>query len=39
MDLYQTSLENLQALSVNIKDEFFTYELENIPLLEGANTF
>ena len=38
MDLYQTSLENLQALTLNIKDEFFTYELKNIPLLEGINT-
>ena len=38
MNLYQTSLENLQALSVNIKDEFFTYKFENIPLLEGVNT-
>ncbi len=38
MDLYQTSLENLQALTLNIKDEFFTYDLKNIPLLEGINT-
>jgi len=38
MDLYQTSLENLQSLTLNIKDEFFTYELKNIPLLEGVNT-
>ncbi len=38
MDLYQTSLENLQALTLNIKDEFFTYELKDIPLLEGINT-
>ena len=38
MDLYQTSLENLQALTLNIKDEFFTYDLKNIPLLEGVNT-
>ena len=38
MDLYQTSLENLQALTLNIKDKFFTYELKNIPLLEGINT-
>ena len=38
MNLYQTSLENLQALTLNIKDEFFNYELKNIPLLEGVNT-
>jgi len=38
MDLYQTSLENLQALTLNINDEFFNYELKNIPLLEGINT-
>ncbi len=38
MDVYQTSLENLQALNLNIKDDFFTYELNNIPLLEGINT-
>jgi len=35
MDLYQTSFKNLQALSIDIKDEFFTYELKNIPLLKG----
>jgi len=38
MDLYQTSLENLQALTLNIQDKFFTYELKNIPFLEGINT-
>ena len=38
MDLYQTSLENLQALTLNINDEFFSYELKDIPLLEGINT-
>ena len=39
MDLYQTSLENLHALTLNIKDEFFSYELKEIPLLEGIDTF
>ena len=38
MNLYQTSLENLEGLSVNIQDTFFTYELKNIPLLAGVNT-
>jgi len=38
MDLYQTSLENLQALTLNINDEFFSYELKDIPLLEGIKT-
>ncbi len=37
MDLYQTSLKNLQALNIKIKNEFFTYELPNIALLEGVN--
>ena len=38
MDLYQASLENLQALTLKIKDKFFTCELKNIQLLEGINT-
>lgn len=38
MDLYQTSFQNLQALSVDIKDAFFSYELTKVPLLEGMNT-
>ena len=38
MNLCKTSLENLQALGIKIKDEFFTYELKRVPLLEGVNT-
>ncbi len=38
MNLYQTSLENLKALNMDIKEEFFTYDLGKIPLLEGVNT-
>lgn len=38
MNLYQTSIENLQALPITIKDEFIQCELNNIPLLEGINT-
>ena len=37
MNLYQTSLENLKKLNMNIKKEFFTYDLGEIPLLEGVN--
>ena len=38
MNLYQTSLENLETLSINIQDAFFTYDLKDIPLLEGVDT-
>ena len=38
MNLYKTSLENLQALGIKIKDEFFTYELKRVPLLDGVST-
>jgi len=38
MNIYQTSLKNLQSISLNIKDEFSTYELKSISLLEGINT-
>ncbi len=38
MDLYQTSLKNLQQLPIEIKEDFFGYELRNIPLLEGVDT-
>lgn len=39
MNLYQTSLDNLKKLNMDIKEEFFTYDFGKIPLLEGVNTF
>ncbi len=38
MNLYQTSLNNLKKLNMDIEKEFFTYDFGKIPLLEGVNT-
>ena len=35
--MYQESLKNLQSIGVNIKEEFFTLESINAPLLKGIN--
>jgi hypothetical protein len=35
--MYQESLENLQKIGIEIKDEFFTLEVIDAPLLKGIN--
>ena len=35
--MYQESLENLQKMGIKIKDEFFTLEVIDAPLLKGIN--